>query len=227
MNGFAFILETYGVKQATIAEMLNVSRVTINYWLHGKKTIPEKRAKQLIALPIFEGLKYEYFMKESLSPSERLDIEVMKMHHESEAIEIEDSHIDEKGIEHKYKRISYTNENEIHFLTKERDRIKETEQLIKTINFLLINHHDDNDDFGFSFDHGSVMSTLQNVVTILQGKREHNIALKVLLEVLIFDNSGFGKPYFSVYEKNQKEFAKKLVKLLEEYKLVDNEFLKE
>lgn len=228
MNGFAFIIETFEIKQATIAEMLKVSRVSVNNWLHGKKPIPEERAKQLSALTIFKGIKHEYFMKESLSPSEQMDIQILKMHHDSEAIEIEDSHIDENGIEHKYKTIHYTHENELRFLTNERDRIKEAERLIKDINFLLINDDDmeENPEFKLSFKEGTNLSTLENVVDTLQSdNKQHQIALKILLELFKYDSGKlWGDPYFRIVGKRQKEFAKELVALLKKFGILNNDF---
>lgn len=222
-NGLAFALNELRVKQITIAKELNVSRATINKWVNDIKPIPEERAKEIVEkIPEFKGIDYKILMKKSLSPTEQIDIQIIALQNESEPIEIEDSYIDENGIEHKYPVIHYPYESEIKFLHEERDRIKHTEELIKKINFLI--YTDDRMEQELSFGHGGFIQIFQDVVNVLSGDRKRHAPLMILLEMLTFDIAGFGNPYFHISGKENKQFAKELVALLLKYKYVDNEF---
>ncbi|MET3320543.1 UNVERIFIED_ORG: transcriptional regulator with XRE-family HTH domain [Peribacillus simplex] len=229
MNGISYILGAFNLKQSELAKELGVSRMTVSNWVNGKKPLPNERAKEIVGkIPMFRGLKPEYFMKENLTPSEKMDIDIIELHVKSEPIEIEDSYTDDEGNEQTYTKIIYTNQNEIGYLSQERDRIEQVEQLVKDVNLLLIYEKDDvGTEYELLFNHGTNLNTLKRVVGILQNpNKEHQLALKIMLEILSFDENGMGNPYFNMMGNHQKRIAKDLVGVLVKNNIVKNEFFK-
>jgi len=230
MNGISYILKRFNLKQSELAKEIGVSRMTVSYWVNGKKPLPKERAKEIVdKIAMFKGLKPEYFMKENLTPSEKMDIGIIELHVKSEPIEIEDSYLDDNGNEQTYTKIVYTNQNEIGFLTQERNRIEEVEQIVKDVNLLLIQENDDNGSADeLLFNHSTNLNTLKRIIGILQSSnKEHQLALKIILEILTFDDNGMGNPYFHMTGIKQKKIAKELVGVLVKNNIVKNEFLKE
>lgn len=227
MNGFAFILNLFQVKQSKIAQKLGVSRAIVNNWVHGLKPLPPNRAKEIIEkIPVFQGIKLELFLKEALAPSEQLDLTLRYLQQTSEPIEIEETYIDEKGEEHTYTSIHYTNDSEISHLSAERRRLGDAERLIKDINLLLVTEDDESvyvnePEYHLTFGDSNA-ETIERLINVLKSdNKEHQITLKILLH---FFSMSFGYVLQNIPSKKQK-FAEELFELLERHEVISSEYL--
>ncbi|MBY6795171.1 hypothetical protein HYH85_02610 [Clostridium botulinum] len=79
MIGLQFLINIYGFKNKDIAEKLEISPVTVHDWIKGKRKIPQQRINEL--KNVFKYIPQKYFQKE-LTEIDKLKIQNTKLHRE-------------------------------------------------------------------------------------------------------------------------------------------------
>jgi transcriptional regulator with XRE-family HTH domain len=230
MIGLEFIVKTFNLKYTEIADILGISKKTVNDWVKGRSKIPAKRLKQLSE---YFQLPEEYFQKE-LSPSEKLKIQIIKLEREDVAHEVPvfDDEGNEVGT-----TIWYENEGIIRHLSDEQERLERIERLHSEIDHLVLKQPIEDELNSDVEEYSDNLSVFYSVVGILKSNnKEHQMLLKLLLDLLDLDRMeiddeiamGFYTPDLisRVIPRNKKQFAKELLELLFKHSITTNELLR-
>jgi len=106
MIGFEYICKLQGIQYKQIAEMLDISKQTVNSWTSGARKIPKKylpTLSQRFKIP-------EIYLQKELSKIEELEIQKMRLENELVGIEYENTYFDKStGKEELIKSIYYDN----------------------------------------------------------------------------------------------------------------------
>ncbi|WP_413381269.1 helix-turn-helix domain-containing protein [Alkalihalobacillus sp. 1P02AB] len=193
MIGIEYISRVFKMKYKELAEKIEVSSPTLNYWVSGKKKIPEKRLEQLSQL---FNLPSDYFQKE-LNRVEMVDVELAyydKLSKEEMQIVTETGFDYETEEYYSYEETIDPYESERKYLNHR--RVKEG-LLLQTENMLLKPievRKDENEDLSELMNvirDSSYMEMLEHFNRVFEkGEFQHLDVLQVVLEALcMFGNS--------------------------------------
>lgn len=193
MIGLEFIVKTSDKKFRRVAEHLGISPTTIADWVKGRRKIPIERCKQLAE---YFGLKEEYFQKE-LSRLEEIEIQKDYVVRNSQPVEIEQTGVDEQGVEYSY--VTSVNDSEVimQLLSQEQER----ESLLTEINKIV--HVDNGQVYNLDF-----FRDLLNLINDDRSKR--------LVFLLIGSMSPYigNAPYIRRLNEKEAEFIRAFNELL-------------
>lgn len=125
MSGLSLILREFNMTSKDLADVLGITRQTLNDWIRGKSKIPKARVKEMVE---FFNLNEDYFLKDENNYTEVDRLEVRKSFLEKTNEFIEDLAISP------YRFWSHQNEiNRIESLIENKKLLLRLEQLISDI----------------------------------------------------------------------------------------------
>lgn len=139
MIGLEFIILMFNEKRKDIAEKIEVSPATIQDWIKSRRPIPKKRLKQLSE---YFNLPEVYFQKE-LKPSEKIELQRIKLAREITYIEYEDYIVDDEGNVHEVMNV-ISPEAEIDNFLEQEQRV---EKVLEDVEHMLKGLPERGDEF--------------------------------------------------------------------------------
>ncbi|NIK70560.1 helix-turn-helix transcriptional regulator [Paenibacillus sp. BK720] len=202
--GLQYIADTFQMEYKTVAERVGVSKQTFQDWIKGRRKVPQQRLEALSRL--FGITEVEWFQKE-LTDSEKTEIQIHYFQQSDVIEEVEDTHVDDDGLEHTVKYSVSQNKSIIDFL---QERSAEDRLLERTEEAVRNDHAEGKDN--------KVM--LEQLLTVIEGKATQRRALELVLYALTEygqDEWGGVRPQFIKFD--EKGFFDKFNILLKDFGL--------
>lgn len=214
--GIEYATRVFKMKYKELAEIIGVSPPTINYWISGKKSIPEERLNQLSE--IFDIPK-SYFQKK-INRVEMVDIEIAyyKKLSEKERYTVIETGFDYENEEYHFYEVEIDPyEHKRKYLEHRRSKEKlllRTEQLLFFPEEQLVDGQDNSEELEIVMKNYSYMELLSHFNQIFEkGEYEHIDVLQVALESLCM----FGNTPTIANNSKTKNLADDMKKLLLKY----------